>query len=173
MNRDGVQLRHREAYRRDTLAERVEEALAAAASVGITDLTFTIRLEPGAPKPSTKKKSKGTTVPVAVRIPISAVTLAQESAKKKRGAATGDNYEGHLSVRFAVRGTDGNLHFGEPTEVTISVPPADLERARTSDWVHRGELELKTGEQRVAAVVLDEPSGLFATTSAIFDVPEK
>ena len=62
---------------------------------------------------------------------------------------------------------------GEATEVAISIPPADLERARSSDWVHRGELELLPGEQRVAAVVLDEPSGLYATTSAIFDVPGK
>lgn len=169
---EGLVLRHREAFRRETKAERIEEALAAAASIGIVDLSFTLTLEPGPVAPSPREK-KAQLLPLAVRIPLSAITLAPEAAKKRSSAAGPRNFEGRFAVRFAVRDSTGDLHFGKASSVTVTIPEADLARARESAWVHRGEIDLKPGSQRVAVIVVDEASGIFATTEKQVEIPAR
>jgi len=160
--REGLEARNREAYRRHSLAERLEEALTAAASFDIVNPSIALTLEPGEPA-AAKKKGKTSKLPVVLRIPIGAIALAP--------SRDGQTFLGTVQVRLAVADVKGGVHLGESMPVEIRVPKGELERARAAAWPHRAEVTLSSGQSRVAALVVDAANGNWATTARAVEVP--
>jgi VWFA-related protein len=157
--RPGLEVRHRESYRRRTTEERQDEALMAAATLGEVANGAGLVLELGAPVPAGKGR-KGMVVPFAVRIPLASVALLPD----------GQLRHGRLTVRVAVHDADGKVLAGKEMPVSIAVPEAEMARALAGVWVHRAEMRLTPGRHRVAVLVADAGGGGFSTVSGQVEV---
>ena len=161
MQRDGLAVRHRESFRRSSLAERAEAALVAAATFETTVNPLAMQLELGTPVPE-DKKGKEAMVPILVRIPLALVGLQAEGPEGDRRAA-------RLLARVAVLNEAQHIRLGESSPIAISIPAADVERALGSFWAYRADVRVGRGRQRVAVVVTDEIAGTISTLTATVD----
>ncbi|MEO7793745.1 MAG: hypothetical protein ABIV06_03145, partial [Thermoanaerobaculia bacterium] len=159
---DGLTVRHRESFRRSSLAERAEAALVAAATFETTVNPLAMKLELGKPAPS-DRKGKEALVPILVRIPLALVSLVPEGPDGRRTA--------RLLARVAVLNEAQHVKLGETAPIAISIPEADLEKALGSFWAYRAEILVGRGSQRVAVVVSDEVAGTVSTLTATVDRP--
>ena len=159
--RAGLEVRHRESFRRRSAPARAESALAAAVTFGQAEnpLEITLRLSEGK---SDGKKKGSQLVPLAVGIPLHLVTLVPAGAAR----------HGRISVRVAIQDARGRLLEGGVAMVPIVVPESQMAQAMVSSWYHRAELRLAPGPQRVAVVVLDEISGVQSTAFVELEIPE-
>ncbi len=146
--RAGLEVRHRESFRRRSAPQRAEAALAAAVTFGQAENPLEIALQLGPAKAEGKKRS-GQSVPLAVGIPLRFVTLVPE----------GELRRGSVSVRVAIQDARGRMLESSAAIVPIVVPEDQMAKAMESSWYHRAEMRLAPGRQRVAVVVLDEISG--------------
>ncbi|MBP9825661.1 MAG: hypothetical protein KBF21_15645, partial [Thermoanaerobaculia bacterium] len=160
---DELTVRHRESFRRSSLAERAEAALVAAATFETTVNPLAMQLELGAPAPL-DKKGKEAMVPILVRIPLALVSLEPAGADGTRRAA-------RLTARVAVLNEARHIRLGESGPIGISIPAADLEKALGGFWAYRAEVEVGRGTQRVAVVVSDEIAGTVSTLTATVERP--
>ena len=156
-------VRHRESFRRSSLAERAEAALVAAATFETTVNPLAMQLELGAPAPL-DKKGKEAMVPILVRIPLALVSLEPAGPDGTRRAA-------RLTARVAVLNEARHIRLGETAPIGISIPAADLEKALGGFWAYRAEVEVGRGSQRVAVVVTDEIAGTVSTLTATVERP--
>jgi VWFA-related protein len=159
--RPGLEVRHRESFRRTSLGERAEAGLVAAATLETTVNPLALRLELGEPAPIDRKGEEAL-VPVLVRIPLALVTLVPE----------GDHRAARLSARIAVLNESRHVRLGTAAPIAISIPENELERALGSFWAYRAEVMVGRGLQRVAVVVVDENAGTVSTLIATVDRPE-
>ncbi len=169
--RKGLTARHRESFRLRSRGERLEEALGTAAATGVADPRFPLTVACDVLSARSRSK-KGRTLPVAVRIPLAAILPSAEEAETQ-GAGEARAVEALIEVRLAVRDAEGRVHLGESMEVPISVPPNEIDAARSGIWVHRSEIDVQPGKVRVAALVVDALSGDYATATADVDVPKR
>lgn len=160
---DELTVRHRESFRRTSLAERTEAALVAAATFETTVNPLALRLELGEPA-AEDRKGKEARVPILVRIPLALVSLLPEGAAGDRRAA-------RLTARVAVVNEAQHVRLGETAPIAISIPAADLEKALGSFWAYRAEVLIARGKQRVAVAVADEIAGTVSTQTAVVDRP--
>ncbi|MBP9145636.1 MAG: VWA domain-containing protein [Thermoanaerobaculia bacterium] len=160
--RAGLEVRHRESFRRRSAPQRAEASLAAAVTFGQAENPLEITLQLGAGKGEGKKRS-GQSVPLTVGIPLRFVTLVPE----------GELRRGRVSVRVAIQDARGRMLESSAAIVPIDVPESQMARAMESSWYHRAEMRLAPGRQRVAVAVLDEVSGLQSTTFAEIEIPGK
>ena len=159
--RPGLEVRHRESFRRRSAEERQDEALMAAATLGETANGAGLRLEQGTPAPAEKGET-ARLVPIALRIPIASLALA----------AVGPLHQGRIRVWIGVHAGNGLVTTDAGTPVEIAIPDGDFERALSEVWVHRTELRLEPGRHRVAALVADEGAGTFATVAMEIEIGE-
>lgn len=160
---DTLTVRHRESFRRSSLAERAEAALVAAATFETTVNPLAMKLELGAAAPL-GRKGKEAMVPILVRIPLALVSLEPAGADGTRRAA-------RLTARVAVLNEARHIRLGETAPIAISIPEADLEKALGGFWAYRAEVEVGRGSQRVAVVVADEIAGTVSTLTATVERP--
>ena len=160
--RAGLEVRHRESFRRRSAPQRAEAALAAAVTFGQAENPLEIALQLGPAKAEGKKRS-GQSVPLAVGIPLRFVTLVPE----------GELRRGRVSVRVAIQDARGRMLESSAAIVPIVVPNDQMAKAMAGSWYHRAEMRLAPGHQRVAVVVVDEVSGLQSTTFAEIEIPGK
>ena len=160
---DELTVRHRESFRRSSLADRAEAALVAAATFETTVNPLAMQLELGAPAPL-DKKGKEAMVPILVRIPLALVSLEPAGADGTRRAA-------RLTARVAVLNEARHIRLGESGPIGISIPAVDLEKALGGFWAYRAEVEVGRGSQRVAVVVTDEIAGTVSTLTATVERP--
>lgn len=158
--RAGLEVRHRESFRRRSTADRVASALQAAVTFGQAENPLEISLKLGEGRSDGKKKG-GQVVPVAVAMPLRFLSLVPAGAVRN----------GRVSVRVAIQDDRGRLLEGPAVSVPIAVPEGQMDKAMVSSWYHRAQLRLAPGLQRVAVVVLDEVSGVQSTTFAEIEVP--
>ena len=147
--RTGLEVRHRESFRRRSAPQRAEAALAAAVTFGQAENPLEIALQLGPAKTEGKKRS-GQAVPLAVGIPLRFVTLVPEGPVRR----------GSVSVRVAIQDARGRMLESSAAIVPIAVPEDQMAKAMESSWYHRAEMRLAPGLQRVAVVVLDESLGI-------------
>ena len=159
--RAGLEVRHRESFRRRSAPDRAEAALAAAVTFGQAENPLEITIRFGAGKPGAKKKS-GQIVPLAVAIPLRLLALVP----------AGDERRGSISVRVAIQDARGRMLESAAASVPIIVPEGQMEKALAGSWYHRAEMRLAPGLQRVAVVVLDEISGVQSTAFAELEIPD-
>ncbi len=162
VRRPGLEVRHRESFRRTSAAERAASALSAAVTFGQAEnpLEITLRLGEGR---SDGQKKGGQIVPLAVGMPLRFLSLVPAN----------DARSGQVSVRVAIQDARGRLLESGAAEVPIAVPENQMERALVSSWYHRAEMRLTPGPQRVAVVVVDEVSGVQSTTFAEIEIPAR
>ena len=158
--RAGLEVRHRESFKRRSTADRAESALQAAVTFGQAENPLEISLKLGVGRSDGKKKG-GQFVPVAVAMPLRYLSLVPAGAVRN----------GKVSVRLAIQDDRGRLLEAPAVSVPIAVPEGQMEKAMVSSWYHRAELRLAPGPQRVAVVVLDEVSGVQSTTFAEIEIP--
>jgi hypothetical protein len=158
--RGDLSVRHRESFRRSSLAERAEAALVAAATFETTVNPLGLRLELGVPEPM-DKKGKEAKVPILVRIPLALVTLLPE----------GERHSARLLARVAVLNEARHIRLGETAPIVISIPAGELERAQAGFWAYRAEVMVSRGSQRVAVVVSDEIAGTVSTLTSLVERP--
>jgi VWFA-related protein len=158
--RGDLSVRHRESFRRSSLAERAEAALVAAATFETTVNPLGLRLELGVPEPM-DKKGKEAMVPILVRIPLALVTLLPE----------GERHSARLLARVAVLNEARHIRLGETAPIVISIPAGELERAQAGFWAYRAEVMVSRGSQRVAVVVSDEIAGTVSTLTSLVERP--
>jgi len=162
VRRPGLEVRHRESFRRSSPPERAESALSAAVTFGQAENPLEITLRLGEGKSDGKKKG-GQIVPLAVGMPLRLLSLVPGSGGRN----------GKVSVRVAIQDARGRLLESGAAEVPIAVPEDQMERAMVSSWYHRAEMRLAAGPQRVAVVVVDEVSGVQSTTFAEIEIPAR
>lgn len=159
VRRDGVELRHRESYRRRSAGERQEAALMAAATLGEVSDSAGLVLELGEAVPLASRDGRAS-VQLAIRIPLASVALIPAEGYRR----------GSLRVRVAVSDALGTVISNDDAPVEIAVPEADLAAALAGVWVHRVELRLLPGLHRVAVVVADG-GGDLATAAVPLEIP--
>lgn len=160
--RAGLEVRHRESFRRRTAPDRAEAGLAAAVTFGQADNPMEITLKVGEGTTAGKKPA-GQVVPIAVGIPLRFLALLPDGSER----------HGRFSVRLAVQDPRGRVLESSAAVVPIVVPEEQMARAMESSWYHRAEMRLAPGEQRLAVVVLDEISGLQSTAFVELAIPGK
>ena len=161
LTRPGLAVRHRESFRRRQPEERSAAALVAAATIGAARNPFGLALELGATVAGAQK-GDDLRLPIAIRIPLSAVALLPQ----------GNASAGQLRLQVAIQNADGKITFDAGTPIPITVAAGDLERARSSVWVHRAELVLAPGKHRIAVLVTDQQGGDFSTVVQTVDVAQ-
>jgi VWFA-related protein len=156
-SRRGVSLRHRASYRRLSQSEQWQSALAAAARAGIVNaaLPIAVRVEPAATRPADDGRSRR--VPVVLDIPLAQLSF-RPSPDRSSDVTT-------LTFQLAVNNAAGALVRGPEEAIEISVPHADLERARADSWTHRVEVELPAGPAGIGALLIERSTGAWATAS--------
>ncbi|KAB2963207.1 MAG: VWA domain-containing protein [Thermoanaerobaculia bacterium] len=159
VRRDGVELRHRESYRRRTAGERQEEALMAAATLGEVSDSAGLVLDLGEAVPLARRDDRSV-VQLAIRIPLASVALVPDDGHRR----------GSLRVRVAVSDSRGAVISNDDAPVEIAIPEADIDSALAGVWVHRVELRLLPGLHRVAVVVADG-GGDLATAAVPLEIP--
>ena len=157
---DELHVRHRESFRRSSLADRAEAALVAAATFETSVNPLAMRLELGEPVP-VDRKGKEAKVPLLVRIPLALVSLLPE----------GDHRSARLLARVAVLNEADHVRLGESGPIAISIPEADVEKALGSFWAYRAEVMVGRGRQRIAVVVTDEIAGTVSTLIGTVERP--
>jgi VWFA-related protein len=160
VKREGLRLVHRESFRRRSLDDRVEQALAAAVALHAEANPLGIAIELGEMKLS-GKRGQGATVPLLVKIPLRGLALVPE----------GGQLRGRLSARVAILDPHRDQRLGAPAPIAIVVAAADEPRVATHNWAYRAEMRLAPGKNRIAVVVVDELAGVIATTSTEIEVP--
>ena len=162
VNRPRLEVRHRETFRRQTLAERAEQALVAAVTLDTTANELGLVLELGTPEPLDKKGSERR-VPILVRIPLGLLSLLPSGATR----------EGRLFARVAIQNERRDVELGDSGAIRISVPEGDLSRALESFWAYRAEVLLSPGRHRFAVVVADEVAGVVSTAAQSIEIPKE
>lgn len=160
VRRPGLEVRHRESFRRLSLAEQADQEVAAGATLGAAAASFPLALELGAPVPESGR-GQAHAVAVTVRIPIAGLALLPE----------GETWVGRLEVRVALRDDQGAVRVAPPTAIDLRIPAAEHAEALAGNWAHRAELRLAPGTHRVAVTVTDLVAGLYSTATATVVVP--
>jgi hypothetical protein len=88
-------------------------------------------------------------VPVEVAIPLAGVTLVPQDGF----------YHGRLSVVTAVIDREGGTSPPDPIEIPLTVPAAEIDRARTQHFTYAAELLMRPGLHEVAVGLRDELAG--------------
>ncbi len=142
----GLEVRHRAGYRDKTLEARLSEGTQAALLHGAAADTLGLRLALGRGRP---RGDGYYLVSLEVHIPIGRITLVPQ----------GGVYRGQLRVVVGVLDRDGATSPPEQTPVPLEIPAADVETAKTKDFVYAATLLMREGPQEVAVGVRDELAG--------------
>jgi VWFA-related protein len=138
-----LKVRHRDGYRAKSPDTRLTEGTLAALFFGRESNPLNFRVEFESIQPNSDRNYL---VPLLVKIPLSAVTLIPRDTF----------HQGSLQVTVAVMDDDGKLSPVDLKRVPISIPDADLQRARGQDYVYEIQLLMRQGSQEVAIGVYDD-----------------
>lgn len=148
VKRPGTKVRHRSGYRDKTPASRVNEGTLAALIYGVEENSLGVQILFG-----TEARSSGNyLVPVEVRIPFEQLTLIQQEG----------HHRGAVQLALGVIDEEGRISPLHQASIPILIPSAEIERARTQDFIYDIELLMRPGIQRVAVGVRDDLAGDYA-----------
>jgi hypothetical protein len=160
VRREDVKVRHREGFRRRAAVDRASDAALATAAFGGALNPLGIAVEAVVPKPS---RSKTTSVPVSVRVPIRSLTLLP----------LGDHQEARVAVHFALRDDRDRLHQLEARTWPLSIPNAKLAAALRQYVTLEVELPMRAGSYDLAVGVHDEIGNARSTVLVPIVVAER
>jgi hypothetical protein len=145
--RDGLVVRHREGYRdKSTESSMIGSALAAL-HFGFTSNPLGALLELAPPAADGERLY---TVPLTVRLPLSRITLIPQ----------GDVYRGRVRLWLGVADADGGMSpITEQVPLQLTIPAAEIDRAREAFYTYELQVRVGEGQQRVALALYDELGG--------------
>jgi VWFA-related protein len=146
VKRKGVQVRHRAGYRDKTMEARLAEGAMAALLHGVENDPLQLEVVLGEGRP---RGDGYYLVPLQVGIPLGKLTLVPQ----------GGFYRGQIRVVVSVVDRSGSTSPPEQTTIPLEVPAADIETARSKNFVYSVDLLTRAGDQEVAIGVRDELAG--------------
>ena len=158
VKRPGVNVRHRSGFVEKKELEQVGDRTLASLIVGLDKNPLGIGLQF---EPPTKKKGNRYLLPVMIRIPVRDLTLLPSGK---------DTEEGRLRIFVVVQDEEGGVSPLQDIPYPVSIPSAQLEQARQSVIGFVTQLELRSGEQKIAVGVWDEHSGTESFTQVTVPV---
>jgi len=145
-DRKGLNVRHREGYRDKAPAIRMADGTMAALLHRIEANPLEVRLDFGTPVAGDRGRF---TVPVRVAIPLGKVVLVP-------GETT---HEARLRLFVAAIDADGDTSEIQESALPISIPSAEVDKARGQYWLYTMNLLMRGGPHRVAIGVRDDVGG--------------
>jgi hypothetical protein len=139
-------VRHRTGYRDKPVEQRMNDGTMASLLFGELGNPLGLALEFGTP---TARRTATRWCPVHLRIPLDKVTLIPQ----------GSNQEAHLRAFIGVLDEEGGTAPVQVAPITIQIPAADVERARTQGWGYELTLLMRRGRQKVAVGLRDDLGG--------------
>jgi VWFA-related protein len=152
--RSDLRARHRESFQWKSLGQRSQQALLAAATLGVSANPWSVEVECGLPVPA--PGGKGYIVPLVVRVPLQHVSLLQQAGANR----------GKVWLRVAILDPGGKLRVGGDSPLAIALDSAVEPNAI---WTHRAEMRLAAGVQRVAVLLVDPLTGAYSVAVKEFD----
>lgn len=155
--RRGVEVRHRTGYRKKSRSELAAAHTLSALYMGQESNPMGIRVEVGQ---GTRQDDDVYRVPVLVRIPIAQLALIPHEG----------THQARLKV-FLVVGEQvgGRLSTVHEMDVPVSIPPEQVRVAATQDFGFTAQLDVRSGEQRLAVGVLDAIAATASYVNISFD----
>jgi hypothetical protein len=151
-----LQVRHREAYRANSMAEAMSgRALAALTLDEGSSNPLAVSLEIGKPTPG---KKGSITLPVLVKFGLSDLALVPHDAI----------YEGRVRVFVAARDERGRNSKVTEIRVPIRVPQEQLREVLAKQAGLVVNVQLRSGRHRMAVTVLDDVGKVSSTTTATY-----
>lgn len=141
--RKDLRVRHREGYRDKTVEARMSDGTMTALRFELGRNPMNARIEFGSPLP---KERRLWTVPVRLLVPIREIALVPRA----------DSYEGRLRLYVAAKDAEGDASPVQQVPVTVSIPSAEIDRAREQDYTYQVDLLMRGGPHLVAVGVRDE-----------------
>ncbi|MEM1182929.1 MAG: VWA domain-containing protein, partial [Acidobacteriota bacterium] len=143
VKRDDVKVRYRRGYRDKSISSRMADSTLSSLIYGAVGNPLEVDVGFG----SSKADGKSSLVPVEVKIPLGKLTLVPQT----------NQYIGRVKVAVAVMDGEGSL---SPVEQqpphTIQIPAAEIDIAKTKDFIYEVVLAMRPGLSRVAVTVRDE-----------------
>jgi VWFA-related protein len=141
-----LRVRHRAGYRDKPIEQRMSDATMASLLFGDLGNPIGASLTFGTPMHTDSGNAQ---VPIHLRIPLDKVTTIPQA----------DTQEAHLRAFIGVLDDEGNLSDVQVAPITIQVPTADWENAKTKGWGYDITLVMRTGPQKVAVGLRDDLGG--------------
>lgn len=138
-------VRHREGYRDKPLAAQMSDGTMAALMHGFESNRLGIKLEFGAAE---RNKDDKYLVPVNVSIPLGRITLVPNDV----------TYVAKLRLFVAALDGDGGISEVQEQEVPISIPTAEIDKARKQWYLYSMKLLMRDGPHRVSIGLRDDVS---------------
>ncbi len=136
-------IRHRESYREQTVAERVEDETLATLRFGLQDNPFGAKLA----FEEMRLRDDGLfDVVVWLQIPVSKMTLIP----------TEDTHRGRLTVYVSALDEEGGVSDVADLDVPVELPSEEINRLLELDYPYRLEMRMRPGAHRVAVGIRDE-----------------
>ncbi len=147
-----LRVRNRTGYRDKPIEQRMNDATLANLLFGELGNPLGITLEFGSPN---MREDGNALVPIHLRIPLDKITLVPQAA----------NQEAHLRAFIGVLDEEGGMAPVQVAPITIQIPTADLEAARSKGWGYDVTLLMRQGRQKVAVGVRDDLGGVSSFVS--------
>ncbi|HET9768932.1 MAG TPA: VWA domain-containing protein [Thermoanaerobaculia bacterium] len=141
-----LRVRHRAGYRDKPIEQRMNDGTMASLLFGELGNPMGLGIEFGAPN---FRDDGHALVPVHLRIPLDKVTLIPQ----------GDNQEAHLRAFIGVLDEQGGTAPVQVAPITIQIPTAEVDEARSKGWGYNLTLLMRRGRQKVAVGLRDDLGG--------------
>lgn len=144
--RKKLDVRYRQSFREQTLAERMEDETLAALRFGVQDNTFDATLQLADIRPV---EDGLLDVTAWLRIPVEHLTLVPREG----------SHRGRLSLYVSALDEEGGLSDVANLDVPIELPSEEIEELRKLDFPYRLALRMRPGPHRIAVGIRDEIGG--------------
>jgi len=143
VKKKGLVARHREGYRDKSTATQMSDSTLAVLQFQFEQNPLAINLDFGH---TTAREDGFFLVPVQVRIPLGRLTLVPRAKTQ----------EASVRLFFAAIDADGNTSEVQQAKVPISIPNADVAKAKGKYYVYTVSLLMRPGQSRIAVGLRDE-----------------
>lgn len=150
---DKGKVRHREGYRDKAPSVQMSDGTVAALLHGFASNELGLKLDFGT---QTRDDKGQFLVPIRVSIPLDKVTLLPRET----------SHEARLLMYVAAMDDEGGQSDVQEQEVPISIPNADLEKARAQHYLYSVSLLMRGGPHRVAVGMRDQVGATTAFVTA-------
>jgi len=157
--RRGLRVRHTEGYQGKSSDQRMIERTLSALVFDVADNPLAVRIELGEEQTGTRKQ---VVLPVLIRVPISKLLLIPRES----------SHHGRLKIYLAVRDAEGRVAQPEPIEVSVDIPNDQLVEALSRELGHGLNLQIRSGESKLAVGVRDEVAAVESTVNLSVSLDE-
>ena len=150
----GLTVRHRDGYRDKPISQRMSEKTASNLRHGVQSNPLDVTIRVGAVSPHDRDNY---VVPFLIQIPLDEIVLIPREGV----------HEGRVKVYFTAMDDKGGVAQVQQDQISVKVPPQELEEARSKHYTYEARLLMARGRHLLGAGIHDEFGGVasFVTTS--------